>query len=354
MTAIHQVVASFAARDATGNHTLGVQRVLKGMGYQSEIYVADAQPEVARLSRSYRSFAGGDDTWLLYQSSTGSPVADWLLGRPERKLVYFHNHTPAALWAPWEPHVAAELRVARRQTRDLASQAELAMANSDFSERELKSLGYRSTTVVPPFMSPTAAAPVVAAPTGVPSTPNKRSGWLFLGRIAPHKGQHLLVAALAVYRRLYDPTARLRLVGTAASANYLDALVKYVAALDLTDAVELTGAVSDEELAASYERAEVFVCASQHEGFGLPALEAMQHGLPVVAVGTAAITEVVGGAGVCLSSSRPATIAAAVHRVVTDVSLREGLAEAGAHRLAAFDARTTERKLAEAVRRVVR
>src|SRR4051812_9405111 len=155
MTEIHQFVASFAPHDGTGNHTIATQRLLRELGFTSEIWAANAAREVAGMCKPYKSFTPGKGpTWLLYQASTGSPVADWLLARPEPKLVYHHNHTTPSFWAPWEPHVGAELEAAWRQTKDLARSTRLAMTNSAFTQTELARLGYRNTAVVPILLDP--------------------------------------------------------------------------------------------------------------------------------------------------------------------------------------------------------
>src|SRR5437868_9554943 len=143
--AVHQLVPSFAPRDAVGNHTLQVQGVLRELGLRSELYVADARREVAHLTRDYRSLETEPGTWLLYQASTGSPIAEWLLERPEPLLLNYHNITPAALFGPWEPHIGVELDAGRRQLRDLARPTRLAIADSTFNQRELVAFGYRST-----------------------------------------------------------------------------------------------------------------------------------------------------------------------------------------------------------------
>jgi len=86
------------------------------------------------------------------------------------------------------------------------------------------------------------------------------------------------------------------------------------------------------------------VCASDHEGFCIPLLEAMHHELPIVAYASAAVPETVADAGIVLASKSPALVAAAVHRAVSDEALRIHLAAAGRRRLADFTlARTRER-----------
>lgn len=355
MAAIHQLLPSFAPRDAIGAHAVQVQRVLRGLGVDSGIYVADAHREVRRSVQPYRELPAprpGEPTWLLYQCSTGSPVADWLLHRPERKLSNYHNITPASFFEPWEPHVGAELLEARRQLDLLAPATELGIADSAFNEAELQAVGYGATTVVPILLD-TATFDHEVDRGALDRLQEARSGggadWLFVGRVAPHKAQHDLVKAFAAYRRVYDPLARLHVVGGPSSHAYWTALERFVAALGLADAVDLAGSVSPGELAARYRVADVFVCVSEHEGFCVPLLEAMHHEVPIVAFGAAAVPETLGPAGLVLDDKSPATVAAAAHRVLTDAALRSSLVAAGSGRVAEFALERTSRQLADVV-----
>jgi glycosyltransferase involved in cell wall biosynthesis len=91
------------------------------------------------------------------------------------------------------------------------------------------------------------------------------------------------------------------------------------------------------------------VCLSEHEGFCVPVLEAMHHGLPVVAFAAGAVPETVGGAGLVLSDKSPALVAASVDRVLTDPAVRDGLAAARRARLAAFALPASRDRLAAAL-----
>lgn len=354
MTAIHQVVASFAPRDATGNNTVLTQQVLRRMGYESEIFVADVRAEVASQCRPYRDFDGGaPGTWLLYQASTGSPVASWFASRPEPKLVYFHNMTVPGLWRRWAPHVGAELELGRRQVRDLAPKVGLAMANSAYTERDLVHWGFGRTRVVPPLFDAKAFDREVDERALARLQDGGGSTWLSVGRVAPHKGIHHLLTALAAYRRMYDPRARLHVVGGSACASYSDALEALRHDLDLAGAVTFTGDVTDGELAAQYRAADVYVCASEHEGFGVTLLEAMHHRLPVVAVSTTAVAETIGDAGIVLPGSRSGAFAAAVAKVLDDGPLREAYVAAGLRRVDDLGLDRSSALLADAVREAV-
>jgi len=352
MTAVHQLIPSFAPRDAVGNHTLQVQSVLRELGLRSEIYVANARPEVARLCAPYESLGAQPDTWFLYQASTGSPMADWLLARDEPLLLNWHNITPASMFAPWEPHVGVELEAGRRQLKALSRRTRFAIADSTYNEAELLEWGYASTAVVPILLD-TATFEKAIDERALARLRHGGSVWLFVGRIAPNKAQHDLIKAFSVYLRTYDADAQLRLVGGSSSHAYWTALVEYLAALELTEHVTLCGDVSDGELAAHYRAADVYVSASDHEGFGVPLLEAMHHRVPIVAYGSTAVPETVGSGGLVLPEKDPASLAAAVHVVLSDPSLRGALVAAGARRLADFDLAANRARFGALVREAI-
>jgi glycosyltransferase involved in cell wall biosynthesis len=135
---------------------------------------------------------------------------------------------------------------------------------------------------------------------------------------------------------LVDPEARLCLVGGVAADRYQRALESYVADLGLGDHVELAGSVSPEVLAAYFEAADVFVCLSDHEGFCVPLVEAMQHQLPIVAFESSAVPETLGDAGLLLPGKSPTLVATAVQRLLADAPLRTSLVEAGRARVGAL------------------
>ena len=353
MIEVHQFIPSFVARDAQGAHVAQVQRVLRGMGYASDIYSGDVDPAAGVEARPYRSFARqrhSPRTWILYQLSTGSAMAHWVLQRPEPKIVNYHNITPRQLLSRWSPAVGDEVTHGRDQLARLARVTELAVAVSSFNEKELVDAGYRSTAVVPLFVD--LGGPERPAAAGEPGRmPGRGPGarWLFVGRLIPNKCQQHLIAALAAYRRLYDPDADLVLVGKSTFDSYTRALRAYTAELGLEGAVHFEGSVSPAALEAHYRSADVVVCLSEHEGFCAPLLEAMMHEVPIVAFAAAAVPETVGSAGLLLESKSPSLVAAAVHRVLRDAPLRRHLVAEGRRRAADFAPERTAARLREVI-----
>jgi L-malate glycosyltransferase len=336
---VDQVIPSLASRDAIGVHTLALTEALRDAGMESEIFYGDCSPDLLKQARPIGALGrASKDRWLLYQSSIGSPVFDVFASRPEAKLVNYHNITPAELLQAWEPGVGYEAGLGREQLRRAASQCRLGIADSAFNQGELIDAGYAHTAVSSLLidMSVHAEADRGCLRRLEGAKADGGPDLLFVGKVSPHKAQHDLVKMLAVYRRLYHPRARLHLVGSPLGRRYGPALDAFVEALDLADAVSVVGSVRPEELEAYYRAADVFVCASDHEGFCVPVVEAMAHGLPVVAYAAAAVPETVGDAGVLLESKEPLVFATAVHRVVEDGRLRDVLSRAATCRMEWF------------------
>jgi len=338
VTRIDQVIPTLASRDAIGGHVMQLRDLLRSRGYQSDIYYGNASAD--RFDEGYPITRIGDRSSagrvLLYHLSIGSGVADIFRDRPERKFVNYHNITPADLLEAWVPAVGEEVRWGRAQLRELAPVTEFAIADSGFNEAELRDAGYRSTTTVPLLIDPEDFTGTPDPALAARLTRDRAGGGadlLFVGKVSPHKGQHDLVKALAAYRRLYDPSARLHVVGGAISEEYRDAVLRFADELGLADAVEMAGSVTHEELIAYYAGCDVFLCLSNHEGFCVPLLEAMYHRLPIVSWESTAVPGTVEQAGLILPDKEPARVAAAIHRVVDDGRLRGELAAAAAERV---------------------
>lgn len=350
--ALHQWVPSFADKDAIGGHVLQVQRAItEDLGLRSEIYNVDARPGVARRSSHYRKAPvdASGETAIMYHLSIGSEMADVLEERPEPLVVDYHNVTPERYYDAWEPQAAYSAALGRKQLPQLGGRACLGLADSAFNEGDLVAAGYGVTGVVPILLDfglfehdrDEGLVDRLVSSGG--------SRWLFVSRLAPNKAQHDVIRAFAVYRRLFDGDAELDLVGTVSAPAYERVLRLMVDALGLGGVVHLRGAVSDSELGAFYSAADVYVCLSDHEGFGVPLLEAMFHELPVVAFGSSAVPETVGGGGLVLGDKSPLRVAVAVDRVLSDPVARKAMVAAGLSRLEDFELSRTRARLVEAL-----
>jgi glycosyltransferase involved in cell wall biosynthesis len=355
---VDQVIPSLASRDAIGVSSLNLRDGLRAAGIDSDIYYGSFTPDVEQEGRPVIELGRATrGRWLLYQASIGSPVYDILAARSEPKLVNYHNITPASLLRDWEPAVAYEASLGREQLARLAPQSRFAVADSGFNESELLALGYSGTAVVPLLidMHSKSDLPDPDLTERLRRRKEREGGadLLYVGKISPHKAPHDLVKMLDVLRLTYDPAARLHLIGSPLGETYEPALRAFIAELGLEDAVNLPGSVSGAELEAYFRAADVFVMASDHEGFCVPLAEAMGHGVPIVAYGVAAVPETVADAGLVLPDKSALPFAAAVGRVLGDPQLRSLLASAGRARAAGFDLGASTDRFVSLVREAV-
>ena len=349
---IDQFVPTFAPGDAIGMHALRIQQVLRDAGYESQIWSDDIHPPMRGKARHHREYTPGG--WILFHASTGSPMTELARSCGDPVIVDYHNITPAEFFERWEPRAAESMRAARADLRRLQPVTRFGLADSSYNEAELIAEGF----------APTAVAPILIDFDEYRAEPNPRmlerlrrdgggARWLFVGRMAPNKCQHDLIAAFAAYRRLHDPEARLSLVGGRTAILYWKALESLIAELDLAGSVELADAVTFPELLAYYRAADVFVCLSEHEGFNVPVLEAMSFDVPVVSLASTALPETVGDAGVLLDGKDPVLVATAVDRVLSDAALRADLVEAGRRRVEHFSLPNTSRLMLDAIKRAL-
>jgi glycosyltransferase involved in cell wall biosynthesis len=224
------------------------------------------------------------------------------------------------------------------------------ISDSTFNNHELLAAGYRRADVCPIL----ADYDDLGARTDSDTESRLRStkqgaDWMFVGRVSPHKCQHQIVKAFAFYRKVFDPGARLWLAGGSSSHAYLTAIQRFIASTGLTDAVSILGSTAQDVVTAHQRVADVMVCLSDHEGFSIPTVEAMWHRIPIVAYSAGALPETLGNAGLLLSDKSPASVAMAVHRVMTEPGLRDALTDAGAAQLEQFTLKRTKARFAELI-----
>ena len=207
------------------------------------------------------------------------------------------------------------------------------LSDSAYNERELVAQGADATCcrVVPPFHHIDRLAALNADAEVLSACHDGRTNVLFVGRVAPHKGHQALLEAFAVYHRLYDGNSRLLLVGKEDPRleRFSARLREQARRLGVHGVVTFTGEVSDERLKAYFEAADVFVSASEHEGFCVPLVEAMALRLPIVAHGSSAVPDTVGPAGLLWDAPDPFLFAESIACVVTDQTVRTALGERG-------------------------
>ncbi len=339
---VSQVLCAAGPVDAVTNQVLAWRATFDGWGWEGRDYSARVAPGFRSTAlHELRELDPAEDEVVVVHYSGYAAGLERVLGATKRTLLVSHNVTPSRYFWGTDPVTAGVCELAREQLAGLAATAGAVAGVSAFNARELEQLGGRRAEVIPVLFR--------AAPAGTDGVrPDHPPTVLFVGRLAPHKRQDLVIAAFARYRR-GAPGARLVLVGSPATAEFGDEL-RALADRLAPGSVVFEHEISRAKLASRYAEADVFLCLSEHEGFCIPLLEAFHSEIPVVARDAGAVAEVLGDAGVLLGSDDTvATVAELLPIVIGDRELRGELAARGKRRLEHYDATRTAELMRAAV-----
>ena len=328
MTGLHQLLSAAAPHDATTEQALIWRRLLREWGYESEIVAESVHPDlmgsVRMLDRAGRRLVKRDAFVLHYTIwSTSAEAA--LEARAPIGLCY-HNITPGDLLRDFNPTLADLCDRGREALPDFRGRVAALIADSSFNATDLREAGLGDAAVVPLMFE---------LPPEVPRRdPSSEPVVVTVGRIVPNKRLEEVIKAFALFQRRHAPGASLVLVGP------YQGFESYRHALDLmvlrtrARRVFFTGQISLAARNAWYRRADAYVSMSVHEGFCVPLIEALAHGVPVVARDAGAMPETLGGAGLVLGGADLALVAEALHEVTTSRPTRDALYDAADRRLA--------------------
>ena len=335
MTRIHQVLATLGYGDAIGHEVRGIQRVLRAAGYDSDIFVETADHRLEHLTRDYRELIdfSHPDHLLLHHFSLGSKASRTAFALRDRMALIYHNITPPEYFVGVNRKLVWQCFRGRRELGAYRERCDLALGDSEFNRQDLEALGFSRTAVLPvvPDFSHLDRAP---NPFVAEQFDDTWTNILFVGRVISNKKIEDLIRFFHAYHTIHNPRSRLLIVGTHTGfERYFAGLTHLAAALGLTN-VHFVGQVSDEELVAYYEVADLFLCASEHEGFCVPIVEAFYKEIPVLAYAATAVPSTMDGAGVLFADKEPQHVAALIDAVVSDCRLQRVIVDG---QLAAVD-----------------
>ncbi len=344
---IHQFIAGFTAVDAISNEALRMRELFRGWGAESHIYCERRQVSLGHrgeLSDIAEAATLGPDDVVLLHLSSGTPLNELFIRLPCRKALLYHNITPPEFFYGVQEQIARSLEKGREQMRQLAGHAHVALADSAFNASELEGAGFRDVKVMPLILN-------MEEQLAKPDRAMRRQ-WrdgmvniLFVGRGVPNKRLEDVLYAFYYFQRYVCPDSRLIHAGSYAGLERYQAMILSMARSLKLSRVEMTGPISQRELAACFNSADLFLCMSEHEGFCIPLLEAMQCNVPILAYDAAAVPQTMDGAGVLFREKRFDLIAEMMGRLTTPGPLREAVLAGQQARIARFNARNPAEEL---------
>ena len=335
---VNQWVPAAHRGDAIGDSARRMRDFLRAMGHESELYALTIDEDLQNEVHPFADPAARQGDMTIFHYALPSAMTEAFGRLSTRRVLQYHNVTPAAFFAPYDPALFRLATLARQELGTLAGRTDLALAVSEFNRQELESIGFGSTAILPLAVDATRVTQPVARPSLDKLLDDEMVNFLFVGRIAPNKKieDHLRLAEH--YKRYVDAYYRFIFVGR------YDAVPRYYSTIRalmleyrlLNDRFLFTGPVSDEELAFYYQHAAVYISLSEHEGFCAPLLEAMAADVPILAYAAAAVPETLGGAGVQFAPKDLEYAAELAGALAFDDDLRSAIIAGQRRRLADF------------------
>lgn len=295
---IHQFHSGSAYGDAVTNSLLYTQRILQELGFESNIYCEHVAPELKDQILNHSNYKTSPNAILLFHHSMGHDLEEWILNLKDKIVLVYHNITPQDFFPQESPFYKYAIK-GREQLKMFQKISHACIGVSKLNADELLDIGFAKEK--------TKVIPLLIEYDKIKNHPwnhrlfdanAKTYNILFVGRIAPNKAQLELIELFSLCQKGFSRPSKLFLVGGVTDKNYEQSLHDLIQEKNLQESVHITGKVSYEDLYAYYRTADVFVCLSEHEGFGVPLIEAMIFDVPVVAYHSSNIKNTLNGAGI--------------------------------------------------------
>ena len=351
---VNQWVPAAHRGDAIGDSARRMRDMLREAGHSSELFALtideDLRSEVLRFEDP--ASRAGDIT--IFHFALPSPMTAAFTTVRGARVLQYHNITPARFFAPYDVGLFRLAALGRRELATLVGHVDLALGDSEFNRLELEETGFTRTGVLPIAVNTDRITAAPRRPALEKILGDGLVNVLFVGRIVPNKRieDHIRLAEL--YKRNIDSYYRFIFVGRHDGIPRYYAQVR--ALIDefqmLPDRFWFTGPVPDEDLAAFYRWADVYVSLSEHEGFCVPLVEAMAADVPVLAYDAGAVGETLGGSGVLFAPKDLELAAEMLGLLVYDRAIRERVLAGQRRRLQDFSPAAIDARLGEVLGRI--
>lgn len=343
--AIHQFHPACSSGDGVTSGMFFARRLLRALGFASEIWCDHIPDELAHEVRRRQDLKLQPDHLLLVHHSLGYEDCAWLDAVAAPKVLVYHNITPEHLL----PEAGGLRRLSvlgREQLRQWAPGYIGGFGDSENNSAELREAGYRNVTCLPLLVD---IRRVLDAPWDRTAMAPLRNAvnLLFVGRICENKRQLELIDVVHELLHMAEQPVRLILVGGTSSGEYRQRIEQRIRELRLEDHVLLAGKLPDAALLALYRSVDAFVCMSEHEGFGMPLIEAMLFDVPVLAHAVSSIPDTLGSGGLLLRDADPRHAAALLQMLLTEPAMRRRVIAGQRRNLQRFAPDHLLRRLAE-------
>lgn len=321
--AVYQLLPGFDSGDAVSNQAIAIDQELKKMGYKSEIFAQYIDKKVEHIAKKFDPKKLTEKDILLYHHSIGFDYTKDAVAFKGKKALIYHNITPKDFFEPYDSEFSLLLKQGRESLNKLATSFPKSFADSQFNADELELNNFANPEILPLIIDPDRWN-FLPDPEIVKMLSDGKKNILFTGRMAPNKKQTDLIKMIPSLLAI-NPDVRLCLVGHDFNMSfpYVREVHKLIDKLNLKENIWISGKVNENELKACFMCADLYFSASEHEGFGVPLIEAMWFDIPVLAYKSTAIPETLSSAAFMIDDKKDVEyIAILVNLLLQDEEIR--------------------------------
>ena len=320
---IYQHVDELNERDGIGNDIRGFHSLFEELGIQSSIVTrvnnAKDKLEVHSISKAPKFYS--DNVHILHYGGAGYPL-DFFVESAGRKILRFHNMTPIYFFKKFLVEDIFKT-FERNETRaflelySLHKSIDFVLSDSIFNEQEYLKIVDKIDKV---------KMNVIPVIRNYPLCERKKSqGYRigFLGRWAPNKKLEDLLFTLFYLKKIHQDYKLVLLGKKNQIFNlYNNQITNLITELELSESIETYENLDDDEMNREMLNLDLYLSMSEHEGFGIPILEAMSYGIPVIAFSSSAVVETVYEAGILFTKKEFPLVAELINKIVTSPDIR--------------------------------
>ena len=309
--------------DAIGNDIIELYNLLKRSGYKVYLYTEYCDPlysDYVLNKKQLINFISNTENIFVFHYNGYWKYGENLIHIAKCHVFFkYHNITPSSFFKNYCSSLSIAIERARKQIKRIveSGKVNLYLPDSKYNADELINYGVNSNKiyVTTPFVKLNDIKNSKINPKIKKEIAAKDVNILFVGRIAPNKGYHHLVAIIREYTIVYGRNIKMRCIGglDINLKSYYDEMQDLIDKYNLTNNIILLHKVSDNDLYTYYNCSDIFLLMSEHEGFCVPIVEAQNHGLPIIALGKTAVKETIGCEQIIFNNIDYLKIASAIY-----------------------------------------
>jgi len=319
---IYQFAQGYYYGDGLGNLVALLSKKWEDKGFDAKMFCSD-RPDYKLYSNvfhisDFENDLENDDIAILHYTNHNY-INDFVANLKCIKWFYYHNITPSEYFKDYDKNLYEITKLGRENLVKYKNKFHRVLTPSKFNANDLYDLGFKNI-IIEPLPKDFELLKIPHNEILYEKFNDRVFNILYVGRILPHKNYELLIDSYNCYKIKYNKKSRLLLPGAFDDESYKNKLFQKIEKEKIED-VHFFGRIEQSDLNALFKVAHLFLCLSEHEGFGMPFIEALFFKLPIIALDRGAVSETLKGRGILVKDADKNIICEKIKEIADTVFL---------------------------------